>query len=403
LRVVRDRRALAQALAELRAAGNGIGLVPTMGYLHAGHGALLARAAEDGLLPVLSIFVNPLQFGAGEDFARYPRDEAGDLAAAERFGAVLAYLPDGDDLVPERPEVVIRAPALMRRLDARARPGHFEGVAAVVVRLWGIVRPDAAYFGEKDAQQLAVVRRLARDLAVGVRVVGVPTVRDADGLALSSRNAYLSPGERRQALALRAALAVGEGRIAAGERRPAAVAEAMRRHLAQAPGVTPEYAEAVGPDRLDRPRRILGRTLLAVAARVGTARLIDNVRLWVPLDGPATPLVDDPPGEAGRRAQVARRRLEAVLAERAPQAGVAWRRAVCDALRGAAALDGPTVRAVLAQVVGRGPLGTVRIGGRDLDELAAVVWDAMRSASAISKEPSRKLGEIPKGVPRPQD
>ncbi len=347
----RSRVELAEALAGLRAEGRPVGLVPTMGYLHAGHEALIGRARRDGMAPVVSVFVNPLQFGPGEDFDRYPRDEARDLRLAAAAGAAVVYLPTVDDLLPETPRTTITVPSLMGTMCALSRPGHFPGVALIVVRLFGVVGPDCAYFGEKDAQQLAVVRQVVLDLALRVRIVGVATVREADGLAKSSRNAYLAPDERARALALSAALAAGQASIAAGERDPKRVRRAIWEALA-VPGVEPEYAEVVDPDRLEVPDRLLGRTLLAVAARLGRTRLIDNLRLFVPESGPALPLVDDPEDAQERLAQ-AEAAGRAVAAARGRGASARDEAVLLDALRGAPSVDDATLATLVVRALAR--------------------------------------------------
>jgi pantoate--beta-alanine ligase len=348
--VARTRDELEMALGALRRQGRRVGFVPTMGYLHAGHEALVRRAREDGMAPVLSIFVNPLQFGPQEDYARYPRDEGRDLEVARRAGVEVVYLPSLEDLLPQAPQTVVRVPSLMEGMCAPWRPGHFEGVALIVVRLFSRVRPDAAYFGEKDAQQLALVRQVTEDLDLPVRVVGVPTVREPDGLAMSSRNAYLSPKERVQALALYRSLRAGEERLAAGERDPDAVAQVMAQALAQAEGVRPEYAEVRDPDGLQVPPRAVGRILLAVAAWVGNARLIDNLRLWVPREGLPVPLQDDPPGAQGELRQALTQRLAQALFHVLGGRYGSWRRKALKALQGVDHVDGATLREVLAAV-----------------------------------------------------
>ena len=252
----RARAAVARTPSELRAAlaGRGdVALVPTMGALHEGHRALLRAARDSGLTVVMSLFVNPAQFGPGEDFARYPRDEAADVAIAEAEGAAAVFAPAVETMYPEGFATAVDPGPLADELEGRARPGHFRGVATVVSRLFGLVRPQRAYFGEKDYQQLVVVRRVARDLALGVEIAGVPTVRDADGLALSSRNARLSPAERDAALALPRALATRD-------------VDAARRAL---DGLDVDYVEIAD---FDPP-------VLAAAVRVGGTRLIDNVVL----------------------------------------------------------------------------------------------------------------------------
>jgi pantoate--beta-alanine ligase len=273
--------------AELRAAtdaarlrGAGVGFVPTMGALHAGHRSLLARARAESGLVVASVFVNPLQFGPAEDLASYPRDRSADLAVLAAEGVDLAFLPSEAEVWPSPPEVRLRVGgALAERLEGLRRPGHLDGVATVVAKLLHLVGPSRAYFGQKDAQQLAVVRRMVDDLAFPNEIVACPTVREPDGLAVSSRNAYLSAGERQRAAALYRALAAGRQVFRAGGRDPAAVEAAARDLLEQAPGVEPEYVALVDAGSFEPAKQAEPGQVLATAARVGGARLIDNVIL----------------------------------------------------------------------------------------------------------------------------
>jgi pantoate--beta-alanine ligase len=247
---------------DARRAGRRIGLVPTMGALHDGHRALLRRARPECDLVVMSLFVNPAQFDAAGDLARYPRNEAIDATIAEAEGVDLLFAPSVDELYPAGFDTWVEPGELGSILEGAARPGHFRGVATVCTKLFSIVRPDRAYFGQKDAQQVAVVRRVASDLDLDVEIVAVPTVRDDDGLALSSRNVFLSPDERRVALALPRALAAGVDAHRTGE-DPVAAARSV---LDAAPGVDVDYVAVAG---FDVP------TLVA-AVRVGSVRLIDN-------------------------------------------------------------------------------------------------------------------------------
>ena len=272
--------------AELRAAtdaarqrGAGVGFVPTMGALHAGHRSLLAAARAGNDLVVASVFVNPLQFGPSEDLAAYPRDRAADLAMLEAEGVDLAFLPPDDEIWPVPPDVRLAVGSLAERLEGLVRPGHLDGVATVVAKLLHLVGPSRAYFGQKDAQQLAVVRRMVADLAFPNQIVACPTVREPDGLAVSSRNAYLSPEDRRRATALYRALAAGRAVFAAGGRDPAAVEAAARDLLEDAPGVEPDYVALVDPVTFEPVKQAEPGQVLATAARVGRARLIDNVIL----------------------------------------------------------------------------------------------------------------------------
>ncbi|HEY3614318.1 MAG TPA: pantoate--beta-alanine ligase [Gaiellales bacterium] len=268
--VVRTRPELEAALAGRR----DVVLVPTMGALHEGHRALLRAAGESPATVVLSLFVNPSQFGSDEDLARYPRDEDADVAVAGEEGADVVFAPGVETIYPEGFATTVDPGALAHELEGRARPGHFAGVATVVTRLFGIVRPRRAYFGEKDYQQLVIVTRVARDLALGVEVAGVATVRDADGLALSSRNVFLSPAERAQAVTLHAGLAAARAAYAGGERDAARLRAAARGELA----VEPDYLELRRRSDLAAydPR---DPAILLVAAHVGATRLIDNISL----------------------------------------------------------------------------------------------------------------------------
>jgi pantoate--beta-alanine ligase len=279
VRAVRSRQELRAALAPARRAGAQIGLVPTMGYLHEGHLSLLRAARAECDVVVMSLFVNPTQFGPDEDLERYPRDEERDLRLAAEAGVDFVYAPAVDEVYPEgfatAVEVGGTLTAVLDGDPARRGPGHFRGVTTVVAKLFNSVGPDVAYFGQKDAQQAAVIRRMARDLDFPVRIEVLPTVREADGLALSSRNAYLDEVDRERAAAISRALAAVER--AARERSLQAGLAAARRELAAA-GIEPEYLEARDAERLEPVAALNGRpVLVAVAAQVGGARLIDNV------------------------------------------------------------------------------------------------------------------------------
>ncbi|MDA8366291.1 MAG: pantoate--beta-alanine ligase [Actinomycetota bacterium] len=272
----------ASALDNVRAGGRTVGFVPTMGALHAGHQALVARAASECDVVAVSIFVNPLQFGDPDDLERYPRYPDADVMAAGDAGATFVLMPEVAEMYPAFPAPVptaVTVSGLADRWEGAARPGHFSGVATVVAKLFAITGRCRAYFGEKDYQQLAVVRRMANDLSFPVEVVGCPTVRDDDGLALSSRNVRLSPDERRAAAVIPQALAAGARAITEGEYRPSMVEALMSQVIAEEPAVELDYAVVVdGNDltpaialRPDRPLRLL------LAARVGGVRLIDNL------------------------------------------------------------------------------------------------------------------------------
>ena len=281
MKTVRSVRGLREALKPQRAAGRDVGLVPTMGYLHEGHLALIRRARAGHDVVVVSLFLNPAQFRPSEDLEAYPRDEDRDAALAEAEGVDLLFAPSLEEIYPEGFDTTVSVGGLTSVLcgDPRGRgPEHFAGVTTVVTKLFNIVQPDAAYFGQKDAQQALVIRKLVRDLDIPVRIEVCPTVRDQDGLALSSRNAYLSPLERERALSLSRALRAAESTVAAGELDAASVLAAARHELDQA-GVEPEYLELRSVTDLSLVERVNGSTLLAVAARVGGARLIDNTIL----------------------------------------------------------------------------------------------------------------------------
>ena len=248
-----------------------------MGALHAGHLSLVQRARRENDVVVVSVFVNPIQFGPGEDFERYPRDFAKDAAMLGRAGADAVYRPSAGVMYPPGANTRVRVHGVSEPLEGLARPGHFEGVATVVTKLLAAVQPDRAYFGQKDAQQVAVVRRLARDLDLGAEIVVSPTVREPDGLALSSRNAYLSPAQRKAAVALSDGLRQAAGAYAAGERDRHALLRILRRRLEVEPLVVIDYAELVDPETFQPPGE-----LAVVAARLGGTRLIDNHELGKP-------------------------------------------------------------------------------------------------------------------------
>ena len=278
-RAVRSRQEIRAALEQPRRAGLTIGLVPTMGYLHEGHLSLLRAARAECDVVVMSLFVNPTQFGPGEDLGRYPRDEARDLRLAGEAGVDVVYAPPVEEVYPDGFATTVAVGGnLTEVLDgdpARRGPDHFRGVTTVVAKLFNSVGPDVAYFGQKDAQQAAVIRQMSRDLDFPVRVEVLPTVREADGLAMSSRNAYLDAEARERAVALSRALQAAERGALEGSLQ--AGLEAARRELASA-GIEPEYLEARDAELLEPVAELNGRpVLVAIAARVGGARLIDNV------------------------------------------------------------------------------------------------------------------------------
>jgi pantoate--beta-alanine ligase len=278
MKVLRTVEALREALKPERLAGRTIGLVPTMGAFHDGHLSLMRAARGEADVVVVSLFVNPAQFGPNEDLAAYPRDFERDCALAEEQGVDLLFAPPVEEVYPDGFDTRVEVGGVTAALEGAARPGHFAGVTTVVTKLLNMVGPDIAWFGQKDAQQALVIRKLVRDLNMPVRVEVAPTVRERDGLAMSSRNAYLSGEDRERAVALSRALAAAERAVADG-RLDAADVLAAARAVLDAAGVQPEYLELRSAHDLSPAERVNGNTLLAVAARVGRARLIDNTML----------------------------------------------------------------------------------------------------------------------------
>ncbi len=266
-------------LDQSRAQGQAIGLVPTMGYLHQGHASLLRQATVDNDLAVATIFVNPLQFAATEDLSTYPRDLDHDLALADECGIAHVFMPTVAEMYPEPILTTVSVAGITARFEGAARPEHFAGVATVVAKLLAIAGPCRAYFGEKDFQQLAVVRRMVADLSMPVQVVGCPIVRDHDGLALSSRNVYLSPGQRAAAPALYRGLRAASAMAATGERSVDAVLAPLRAAVVAAPGAVLDYAAVVQADTLEPAATVVGEQRVLVAVGFGATRLLDNVGL----------------------------------------------------------------------------------------------------------------------------
>ena len=253
-----------------------IGLVPTMGWLHDGHRALMRRARAVDATTVATIFVNPRQFNAADDYLQYPRSEARDLAICEAEGVDIVFAPDASEVYPPGFETIVSVGAVSYPLEGAARPGHFDGVATVVAILFDLVGADHAYFGQKDAQQVMVIRQMARDLAIKTEVVACPTVREADGLALSSRNVHLSPAERAAAPVLHRALLAARECWDAGERSGEALREAMRATLSAEPLADVDYVSVADGTTLAELDRVEGPALLSLAVRFGSTRLIDN-------------------------------------------------------------------------------------------------------------------------------
>jgi len=275
---------IATTVAEMRqrraAMKGSVGLVPTMGYLHEGHLSLVRHARGESDHVVASIFVNPTQFGPQEDYQRYPRDPERDLRLLEAEGTDVVFMPSAEEMYPDGFDTWVEVGrSLTERLEGAARPGHLRGVTTVVAKLFEIVRPQRAYFGQKDAQQLAVVRRMAADLNMGVEVVGLPTMREADGLAMSSRNAYLTREERRAAIVLWRSLCRAEELFDGGERRAETIRQEMRAVLAKEPLAQVEYVSVADTATLQELERVAGAALVSLAVRMGRTRLIDNVTL----------------------------------------------------------------------------------------------------------------------------
>ncbi len=282
--IVHRVQELRQRLAAQRAQGKRIGFVPTMGYLHQGHAALIRQAAQECDFVVTSDFVNPTQFGPGEDFERYPRDLQHDVQVAAAAGSHLLFAPSVEEMYPEGFATVVHVGGITEKFEGQFRPSHFDGVTTIVAKLFNVVQPDRAYFGQKDYQQLLVVRQLVRDLQFPIEIVMVPTVRESDGLAMSSRNVYLSPEERQKALALYRALRAGEQAIQGGARQRVQIEQQMLAVLQQVPELAVDYAAAADAETLEQPQVFLPGQLvvLLVAARLPSARLIDNLLVRVP-------------------------------------------------------------------------------------------------------------------------
>jgi pantoate--beta-alanine ligase len=281
-RVVRTRAELRDALG---AAIRPVGLIPTMGWLHEGHRALIRQARESDATTVVTIFVNPRQFNVASDYTRYPRNEGRDLEICQGEGVDIVFAPDASEVYPPGFDTTVSVGAVARPLEGAARPGHFEGVATVVAILFDLVGAEHAYFGQKDAQQVMVIRQMARDLAIPTEVIACPTVREPDGLALSSRNVHLTPDERRAAPVLRLALLAARDRWAGGERSAEVLRDAMWETLTTEPLADVDYVSVADGRTLAELDVIEGPALLSLAVRFGSTRLIDNEPLG---DGPAT-------------------------------------------------------------------------------------------------------------------
>ncbi|MBX5187386.1 pantoate--beta-alanine ligase [Rhizobium sp. NZLR3b] len=276
MRVFSSIDELRHTLDALKRQGRTVGLVPTMGYLHAGHMELVSRARAENDIVVVSIFVNPLQFGPAEDLSKYPRDPERDAAMLKQVGVNFLFSPDVEDMYPQPMLTVVDVPDLGHELEGAVRPGHFAGVATVVNKLFNIVQPQTAYFGEKDYQQVVIIKRMVDDLAVPVRVISVPTVRDGDGLALSSRNVYLSEAERRAAVIVPQTLDEAERLIAGGLTDPAELEKKLKAFLGREPLAKPEVVAVRDASTLQPVASITEPVVVALFVRLGTTRLLDN-------------------------------------------------------------------------------------------------------------------------------
>ncbi len=271
---IREMQSVAESL---RAKGSTIGFVPTMGFLHEGHLSLMRRARKECDSVVVSIFVNPTQFGPNEDFERYPRDEEGDRSKCDSAGVDILFMPTAAEMYLERPTVFVAVEGISDVLEGAVRPGHFRGVATVVAKLFNIVKPHKAFFGQKDYQQSLVIKRMVKGLNFGLEIVVLPTTREQDGLAMSSRNSYLSPAERRAAGAVYRALSAAEHLALTGVREPEKLVNKMRAVLAEEKAITIDYMEIADPESLEHLLTIGNNLVILMAVRLGRTRLIDNI------------------------------------------------------------------------------------------------------------------------------
>jgi pantoate--beta-alanine ligase len=282
MQTIKNKEVLRHAVSDARRSGQTIGLVPTMGFLHQGHLSLIRRAREENDVVVVSIFVNPTQFGPDEDLDTYPRDIERDTALMIDAKVDLVFLPGADQLYPQGYATYVEVQgAMTQTLCGCSRPGHFRGVTTIVSKLFNLAAPHRAYFGQKDAQQVAVIEQMAKDLDFDIEIVACPIVREADGLALSSRNAYLSPRHRKDAVVLSASLFEAEKMVAGGERRAAAVIRHISARIGSVPDATIDYIAVVNAETLADLETLTGEVLIAVAVKLGGTRLIDNIRVTV--------------------------------------------------------------------------------------------------------------------------
>ncbi len=279
--VIENIQEMQEKANELRSKGHTIGFVPTMGYLHQGHLELIRAARENTTTVVVSIFVNPIQFGPTEDLDRYPRDIQGDLGKCASERVDIVFMPEAKDMYPEGFQTIVSVRHLTKGLCGAKRPGHFDGVATVVTKLFNIVKPHVAFFGQKDYQQLTVISRMVRDLNMDIDIVAIPTVREKDGLAMSSRNAYLRPEERESALSLSKSLKLAQDLVDQGVTQGKRILEEVSALISSYPYTRIDYVEIVDPENLEPIKEIKGNALLAMAVFVGNTRLIDNCILKI--------------------------------------------------------------------------------------------------------------------------
>ncbi len=277
MQVVRKIREMQKVSDQLKQEGKRIGLVPTMGYLHDGHLSLVRKVKDLCDVVVVSIFVNPTQFGPGEDFKRYPRDEEGDKAKLEGEAVDLLFIPEASDMYPSGYQTYVDVTEVSKGLCGDFRPGHFRGVATVVAKLFNIVKPDVAIFGEKDYQQLLVIKRMVEDLNFDIKIIPGVLIREEDGMAMSSRNTYLSPEERQRALILYRSLLKGKDLFQSGERKVSALLKAVKESIESMDGVNLQYVEIRDAETLEKIKNVDNPAIIALAAIVGSVRLIDNI------------------------------------------------------------------------------------------------------------------------------
>ena len=276
MKIVKSKKEMKKIAEGLRKSQHTIGFVPTMGFLHEGHMSLIGQAGKDCDKTVVSIFVNPIQFGRGEDFKSYPSDIDSDLLKCRKMGADIVFLPETEDIYPKGFQTYVDVSRLSKYLCGVSRPGHFTGVATVVLKLFNIVKPHRAYFGAKDYQQLLIIKQMASDLDLDVIIINMPILREADGLAMSSRNRYLTKAQRRKARIIHDALGMGEKLIKEGERNPQKVFEELRKMILSQKTGEIDYIKLCDPDSLEELGEIKDKALIALAVKIGKARLIDN-------------------------------------------------------------------------------------------------------------------------------